>query len=218
MSSAATSEPATVQFRQPCVTDASAILRLVRESGILDCNSLYLYLLLCRNFAATCAVAERSSQIVGFVTAFRLPDRSDTLFVWQLGVARSAQRQGIAGGLLDFLLPPLIRSGIRYVEATISESNIASRRTFDALANRFGTVLKPTDGFPAECFPSAEGAHEAEPGIRIGPFTLTQPDAARASAMRSARPRQTNKPSEVREGDTFACEEQAQSCAGGVPD
>src|SRR5690606_21922775 len=70
-------------IRRPQKKDAAAVHGLVVESQVLDRNSLYAYLLVCTHFAATSAVAERAGEVVGFVSAYFLPDSPQTLFIWQ---------------------------------------------------------------------------------------------------------------------------------------
>lgn len=165
-------EPDKQEFtlRHPTLNDAPWIWRLVRETGVLDQNSSYAYLLLCRDFAETCLVAERDSQLAGFVTAWRPPQRSNVLFVWQVGVSAMARRQGLALRMLCELVSRC-RPGdasIEFVEATVASSNTASRRLFEALANRLEAPLSEADGFETSHF--RFGNHEAEPLIRIGPL------------------------------------------------
>lgn len=157
-------------LRCPTVDDGANIWRLVRETGVLDENSAYAYLLLCRDFARTSLVAERNSQLAGFVTAYRPPQRPQVLFVWQIGVSRSARRQGLGLQLLSELVSRCRddEPAIEFVEATVAPSNTASRRLFDALAEKLGVPLKSVEGFTETNFPP--GGHEAEPLIRIGPL------------------------------------------------
>lgn len=158
----------TLQMRAPTIDDAREIWRLVGETGVLDKNSSYLYLLLCRDFSDTCLVAETDGQVVGFVTAYRVPARSDTLFVWQIGVGKSARRQGVALKLLTQLATRT--PSLRFVEATVAGSNLASRRLFEAFARNQSVPLMdlPQEGFQESDFPP--GGHEAEPLLRIGPL------------------------------------------------
>ena len=170
---AITTNPHTsaVVFRTAVLADASAIWRLVGETGVLDRNSAYLYLLLCRDFADTCLVAERDSQLVGFVTAYRPPAQPETLFVWQVGVCESMRRQGLGLRMLTELTNLAAKRGaVRFLEMTISPSNRASRRLFESLARRLETSLAELDGegFSASDFPA--GGHEPEPRLRIGPL------------------------------------------------
>lgn len=156
------------EFRKPTLADASRIWSLVRESRVLDENSCYLYLLLCRDFAETCLVAKRDSQLAGFVTAYRPPNRSSVLFVWQIAVSESSRRQGLALRMLRALLDRFDDS-IDYVEATVAPTNKPSRRLFETLAEKLDAPFSSGEGFTSAHF--AAGDHEAEPLIRIGPIT-----------------------------------------------
>ncbi|MBI1310213.1 diaminobutyrate acetyltransferase [bacterium] len=165
-------EPVSQEFtlRPPTIDDAAAIWQLVRDSGVLDENSAYAYLLLCRDFARTSLVAESESQVAGFVTAYRPPLRPQVLFVWQIGVSPSARRQGLGVRLLLELVSRSRKDGpaIDFVEATVAASNVASSRLFDALAKTLAVPLTKVEGFTEAHFPP--GGHEAEPLIRIGPL------------------------------------------------
>lgn len=164
------SEQVALEIRSPETNDAREIWRLVKESGVLDANSAYLYLLLCRDFSDTCLVAQQGNEIVGFVTGYRLPKRPDVLFVWQVGVAATAQRQGIARRLLLQLVEQCGRPSLTAIEATVAPENRASRRLFQSLAETLNAPLLevPDEGFQPEDFPP--GNHEAEPCLRIGPL------------------------------------------------
>lgn len=164
------SEKSTLVMRAPEINDARAIWRLVGESGVLDQNSAYLYLLLCRDFNETCLVAEVDARLVGFVTAYRLPSAPQVLFVWQVGVCKSVRRKGVALRLLTELLGHAGRNSLQYIEATVAPDNLASRRLFESLARRMNVPLTDIDdgGFVEDDFPP--GDHAAEPRLRIGPF------------------------------------------------
>lgn len=160
----------SITFRHPTLEDASDICRIVVDSQVLDVNSCYMYLLLCRDFSNTCLVAEKNSQIIGFVTGYRPPERHDTLFIWQIAIDQSMRNRGLAKNLLTELVKSQIKSGVAYVEATVASTNIASRTLFESFAIRFNAILVQTDCFLESHFPST-GNHEAEPLIRIGPLT-----------------------------------------------
>jgi len=163
------SEKPELELRSPTTKDAARIWQLVRETGVLDPNSAYLYLLLCRDFRDTCLVAVQEESTVGFVSGYMLPGDPGVLFVWQVGVASNAKRQGIGLRLLRELIERNARS-LTAIEATVSPSNVASRRLFESLARVLGAsvVDVPDGGFNAGDFPP--GDHEAEPRIRISPL------------------------------------------------
>lgn len=159
-------------FRPPTVDDARAVHRLVHDSGVLDLNSAYAYLVLCRDFAQTSVIAEDELGPAGFVMGFRPPPRPEALFVWQVGVAERARRAGLAGRMLTELVA---RTGVRTLEATVTPTNEPSQRLFRGFARRLDVpcVESLSEGFPRHLFPD-EG-HEEEVLFRIGPFATGGP-------------------------------------------
>jgi L-2,4-diaminobutyric acid acetyltransferase len=155
-------------FRHPTVSDGAGLWRLVREIGVLDENSCYAYLLLCRDFAETCLVAEWGGSLAGFVTGYVPPDRLKSLFVWQVGVAPAARRRGIALKLLLELMRGEAGSQAQFLEATIAPSNTASRRLFETAAEALEAPFRYERGFRREDFAGQD--HEEEELIRIGPL------------------------------------------------
>lgn len=166
----ATRNGGEVRFRQPDVRDGAAIHQAVVAVGTLDRNSTYLYLLLCRDFADTCILAERGGRLAGFITGYRPPAQNDTIFVWQVGVLPEARGAGVANRMLDNLLLSEGCRGVRVMETTVTPSNTASRAMFESLARRLGAKVEETEGFPAEMF--SESGHEPEGRLRIGPFDV----------------------------------------------
>jgi L-2,4-diaminobutyric acid acetyltransferase len=148
--------------------DGAGMWRVVEDCGVLDRNSSYLYLLLARDFAANCVVAEMAGETVGFVTGFRRPSRPDAVFLWQVGILPQAQGQGLGKRLVAaFLRQPGARDA-RWLETTITPSNEASRGLFRAIARDLGTDCKVSPCFTPDLFP--ESGHEPEELFEIGPF------------------------------------------------
>ena len=158
---------APIALRCAQLADAAAVCQLVSDSGTLDPNSRYCYLLLCRDFAETCVVAQQNDTLVGFVTAYRPPQRPEALFVWQIAIAPAARRQGLGLRMLEHLLSLPGSTGVRYMEATVTPSNGASRRLFHKLAERLRVSCHVEPGFTAELL---GGGHEEEELFRIGPL------------------------------------------------
>lgn len=156
-----------VQFRKPQLEDGSAIWELVKDTGVLDLNSPYCYLVISQYFQETSIVAESNQKMVGFISAFICPDRPDTLFVWQVGVDASMRRQGIGLAMLQALFERKACDGIRFLETTISPDNGASERMFRRFAEFLGAGVQQREGFPANVFPGA--THEDERLFHIGP-------------------------------------------------
>lgn len=152
----------------PKVSHGADIHRLVSECRPLDLNSVYAYLLLCEHFAQTCVVAEHAGRVVGFVSAYRPPGRSETVFVWQVAVAEQVRGSGLAKAMLRELLARDAVRGCRYLETTVSPSNAPSRRLFRSLARELGAPVVESVLFSEKDF--GEVSHEIEALLRIGPF------------------------------------------------
>lgn len=164
---------ASVRYRTAEPEDGRAVHRLVDETGGLELNTGYAYVLLCDHFAATTVLAESDGGLIGFVAAYVPPRRPDTVFVWQVGVHPDARGQGFASSVLDALISREACRAVEYLEATVSPSNEASRRLFESFAERHGAPFVWSDGYPASHF---AGAHDPENLIRIGP--MRSPSAA----------------------------------------
>jgi L-2,4-diaminobutyric acid acetyltransferase len=157
-----------IRLRTPTVEDGRGMYRIVRESGVLDENSPYAYLLLSTHFAPSSVVAEAEGRIVGFVAGYRPPSRPDAAFVWQVAVDPAARRRGLGKRMLRFFLDTPGNRTARYLEATVTPSNGPSRRLFESLARSLGVPSRWSDWFTGSHFGSA--GHEAEELIRIGPL------------------------------------------------
>jgi L-2,4-diaminobutyric acid acetyltransferase len=155
-------------LRRPDKSDGAAIWDLVNAGGALDLNSAYSYLMLGEYFADTCRVAYRGSRLAGFVAGFVPPRRPDTLFVWQIGVDPREQGRGLGKRLLRDLLGTPACGHLRYLEATVTPSNMPSERLFRGIAKDFETSCRVEDVFAEHDFPG-EG-HEGERRFRIGPL------------------------------------------------
>ncbi|WP_128436644.1 diaminobutyrate acetyltransferase [Streptomyces cyaneus] len=166
-----TAAQADLQIDRPAVADGAALWRIARDSKALDLNSSYSYLLWCRDFADTSAVArDERGEPVGFVTGYVRPDRPQTLLVWQVAVDDTHRGRGIAAALLDGLVARAGREyGVTSVETTITPGNTASERLFGAFAERHGAALEREVLFDAGLFP--DGPHDPEVLYRIGPLS-----------------------------------------------
>ena len=162
----------SITLRRPQGSDAIAIRELVAETGVLDLNSTYAYLLLATDFAETSIVAEVAGELQGFITGYSPPSRPDVLFVWQVAVAPHAQRGGLAAAMLDDLVDHVRSRRGRApltVEATVAPGNASSRAFFGAFARRHGVPLHEQPHFTAAQL-DPDQAHEDEPLLRIGPI------------------------------------------------
>lgn len=161
-----------VGMGMPAVAHGADIHRLVSECKPLDLNSTYAYLLLCTHFAETCVRAEREGKTVGFISAYRPPQRQGVLFVWQVAVAAGMRGRELAKSMLRELLRREALGDCLYLETTVSPSNQPSRRLFHALARELSAPVVESVLFSELDF--GAGHHEQETLIRIGPMTGKQ--------------------------------------------
>lgn len=155
--------------------DGPELWRIARDSGKLDLNPAYVYLLWCRDFAASSVVARPGGDaggggpaLAGFVMGYRRPEATGTLLVWQIAVGRPHRGAGLALRMLDHLASRLEPVGVRYLEATVTPDNAPSARLFTAFARDRGAELDKCELFPARLFPEE---HQPEILFRIGPLT-----------------------------------------------
>lgn len=156
------------KFRKPTKEDGADVRHLIKDTGILDLNSSYSYLMWCEFFDETTVVVEQDEDIVGFVSGFIQPAKSDTLFIWQVAVDEAARGNGLGTKMILHLLERKACKNVRYIEATFSPSNIPSQRLFQGLAEKLNMHCQVSEGFTTEDFP--EDTHEDERVFRIGPF------------------------------------------------
>jgi len=112
-------------------------------------------------------VAETEQIMAGFVLAYVPPRQPDTVFVWQIGVARDVRGRGVGLHLLRHLLALDGCRNVQYIEASITPSNTASQSLFRAFARKWGVSCRKLPFFPSEFFPEA---HEPEYLYRVGPL------------------------------------------------
>ena len=171
-----------VSFRAPSMRDGAAIHALVKESG-LDINSAYAYLAVMDHFRYTSLVAFDTrddtgddGELLGMLLGYRVPARPDTLFVWQVAVAERARGKGLASHIITTLVQR--NSGINYVEATVTPSNVPSVALFSGLGKHLNPARRAEivcdvveDHIPADSFPLDNGRpHEREDLLRVGPM------------------------------------------------
>ena len=163
------SAEAALTFRPARPEDGQAMWSLVNVMGGLELNTAYFYILYCIDYADTCLVAEQDGELAGFVLAHRPPGRQDAVFVWQVGVSPNFRKQGLAGRMILALLKQQTQP-VRWLEATVTPDNTASRRLFSGLARRLDTRCDIAEYLKADWFPGED--HAPEDLFRIGPFDI----------------------------------------------
>jgi diaminobutyrate-2-oxoglutarate transaminase len=165
-----------INYRRPCADDGADIWRLIHACGRLDENSRYCNLLQCDHFAATCVAAERKDDgaLIGWASAYLLPDEPGTLFVWQVAVDASVQGMGIGSKLLNTLLARDACADIRTLKATITPDNRASWALFNSLARARGGKLSHKPHFLKDRHFDGKHATEQLVTIQLGERVPTE--------------------------------------------
>lgn len=159
---------APMVMRRPTLSDGVRMFEFIQASENLDQNSLYLYLLLCRDFSSTCRIAEIGSQLAGVVTAYLPAHQPKLVFVWQVAVAREFRGRGVALAMLTDLAADLAAADPWLLQTTITPSNTASLKLFQALARNLHAPISATGGFHESLFEPYK--HETETLYTIGPI------------------------------------------------
>jgi len=169
------SHPQT-ELRPPTPNDGASVFSLIGRCPPLDTNSMYCNLLQCTHFAGTSVAAVQtvntSEELVGFISAYLIPEREDTLFIWQAAVDERARGIGLASNMLKHILDRPQCNQITHLETTITESNKASWALFESLAKKLGTTLVKSVMFDRDKHLASE--HDTEFLVRIGSFKFAQ--------------------------------------------
>jgi L-2,4-diaminobutyric acid acetyltransferase len=148
---------------------AKQIYKLVQSTKILDLNSEYLYLLQTTHFRDYCSIALHKEKVVGFVSGYCLPNRDDSLFIWQVAVDDNFRGKGLAKNLMIDILSREENLSLKYIHTTISPSNKSSIKAFERFANELETNIVLQDFIEKDDFINQ---HEEEVLSEIGPFNL----------------------------------------------
>ncbi|PTQ52755.1 MAG: L-2,4-diaminobutyric acid acetyltransferase [Hydrogenibacillus schlegelii] len=154
------------RIRPPAPDEGALMWRIARETGVLEANSPYAYVMVARLFAAASRIAEADGRPVGFIAGLALPER-DGLFVWQIGVRPAHQGNGLGGRMLEALVFGRARPPVRRLWATVAEGNRASWRLFQGVAERSGGRFRALDVWPPFLFAVGDGAPPHPPEILI---------------------------------------------------
>jgi L-2,4-diaminobutyric acid acetyltransferase len=157
-----------IGLRPPRVDDAVPVRQLAIDVESLDVNPTYAYASAFRHFSQTCVVAQGvGTRLLGFVLGYPIPEAGDRLFVWQVAVAAGARGQGLATRMLESLVARDANRRLRWLEATVTPTNLASQRLFSNLARRLSTNCEVCAGLSRA---QLGGDHEPENLYRIGAF------------------------------------------------
>ena len=158
----------SIELRLPTLEDGMSVFQLIENCPPLDINSSYCNLLQCCHFANTSVAAHMNGEMVGFISGHVIPERQDTLFVWQVAVAEQARGRGLASRMLTHILARPHCADIVYLETTITQDNQASWALFRSLAKALSADFQSAEWMDKNAH--FAGQHDTEALVRIGPF------------------------------------------------
>lgn len=161
-----------ITLRKPVSEDGRAVFTLIMECPPLDINSAYCNLLQCSHFRDTSVIATDDRGALGFISGYIIPDRPDTLFIWQVAVNERGRGKGLARRMLDDILHRTACESVSHLETTITEDNAASWALFSSLARDYQAPLERSVMFDREIH--FGDRHDTELLARIGPLQFPQ--------------------------------------------
>jgi L-2,4-diaminobutyric acid acetyltransferase len=161
-----------VTLKAPNAGLGSLVHTLISECPPLDTNSMYCNLLQTHHFAATSVAAIHQSRLVGFISGYIIPQRPDTLFIWQVAVSEAARGIGLASRMLNDILQRPECIHVNHLETSITPSNTGSWKLFEGLARKLDAPLEKSVLF--DRFRHLNDQHDTEHLVRIGPFNAEQ--------------------------------------------
>lgn len=161
-----------ISLRLPTLEDGMSVFRLIQNCPPLDTNSSYCNLLQCGHFSSTSVAAIMDDGLVGFISGYLVPERPDTLFIWQVAVDERARGRGLASKMLSHILARACCQSVHYLETTITEDNQPSWALFNALSKHLDAKIQAAPWLDKQTH--FDDQHDSESLIRIGPFNLDQ--------------------------------------------
>jgi len=157
-----------ITLTQPTAELGAQVWQLIANCPPLDTNSMYCNLLQTSHFAETAVAAMLDNEVVGFVSGYRIPQRPDSLFVWQVAVGEKARGQGLATQMLKAILSRPANQDIKRIETTITPDNRASWALFEGLAKKLDTEISSSVMFDKTTHFADQ--HTTEMLVKVGPF------------------------------------------------
>lgn len=115
---------------------------------------------------------EDGEDMAGFISAYILPGRPDTLFIWQVAVGEDHRGQGLAKRMVRDILSRPACKDVKFIETTITDDNDASWAMFKGIAKMLDAPHKADVFFDKDRH--FQGAHDSEQLLVIGPFENTE--------------------------------------------
>lgn len=121
-------------LRQPEPEDSARIDALAGGFTSHGMSSLQGSLMSHDGFRETSVLAEQDGALIGFVSAYRLPNDPQTLFVWRVDVSETARDTGLASLMMGHLMRVQACDGVTRVQTAIKPSDESAWTLFRRFA------------------------------------------------------------------------------------
>ncbi|AEH60201.1 GCN5-related N-acetyltransferase [Methanosalsum zhilinae DSM 4017] len=118
-------------FRKGHESEFRDIYEFVPQCKPLGNYTMDFYRIMLRYNSDSCFVVEYDEEIVGWILSMVSLNRSDTCFLWQIGIKPSLQNHGIGNPFLRYAEDEFKNFGCSRVELTIGPENLRSQRFFE---------------------------------------------------------------------------------------
>jgi L-2,4-diaminobutyric acid acetyltransferase len=155
-----------IRIEHPRSNDAESLRGLARGFGPLNADASSFYRMWCRDFSGTSAIARLSdsTEVIGYVSAFRRPLERGTLVIWQAVVTPSYRGRRLAVRMLDWLAD----SSYKHIETIAPPSNTAYDRFLKAFARKRSAAIEYLPySYSTENY---DNSREVDYLYRIGPL------------------------------------------------
>ena len=129
-----------IRLLRPLAEDGIKVHDLIKRCPPLDTNSSYCNLLQCTHWSSTSVIAKQDNEVCGFVSGYQIPERTKTLFIWQVAVGEEVRGKGLAGNMILHLLERC--KDVSFIETTITRDNDSSWNLFRSIAKRLASNLE----------------------------------------------------------------------------
>ena len=109
----------------------------------------------------------------GFISGYLLPDRDDTLFIWQVAVSSDARGLGLGKAMLKHIIER-DELDVSYLHTTVGPDNGPSWGMFKSLARDLEAPTHTTLMFSRDTH--FDGQHDDEVLLQIGPIGQSSGD------------------------------------------
>ena len=125
--------------------DIHEIRNFVNLCKPLGLHTAFTYWVLAKYFNNICFVAEDQNAIAGLLTSIKCSVNDNLIYLWQIGISPQHRRKQYASLLVKKLVDSAIQIGVKHIQFSIADENIASYEMFSGFAEENGLTMRKID-------------------------------------------------------------------------